>query len=226
MKLIDPTAYRYGLLRAEDAPKLLDYATSPSSLPWFSRWRGRLGLSSDQVRAAYASRPAAEAENKLDEPRHELGDSVELVFKTFEGEERRVSGYEGESVMVRFSSPRNRHVWDDILKPDCTFSQETARRHELPSILATCGGHCECATCHVLIPPAASPAPARNDGRRGRAARVCDRRDGRLAPGLSVARHKRARQMDREGRTDTASSILNRSGRRVQLWRTYMKLES
>ncbi|TKA51175.1 hypothetical protein B0A53_05639 [Rhodotorula sp. CCFEE 5036] len=122
----------YGLLRAEDAPKLLDYATSPSSLPWFSRWRGRLGLSSDQVRAAYASRPAAEAENKLDEPRHELGDSVELVFKTFEGEERRVSGYEGESVM------------------------ETARRHELPSILATCGGHCECATCHVLIPPAAS----------------------------------------------------------------------
>ena len=104
VKLMSSAAYRYGLLRAEDAPKLLDYATSPSSLPWFSRWRGRLGLSADQVRAAYASRPAAEAENKLDEPRHALGDSVELVFKTFEGEERRVSGYEGESVMVRFSS--------------------------------------------------------------------------------------------------------------------------
>ncbi|GAA5863910.1 hypothetical protein JCM3774_004415 [Rhodotorula dairenensis] len=119
----------YGLLRAEDAPKLLDYATSPSSLPWFSRWRGRLGLSADEVKAVYASRPAAEAENKLDEPRQALGDGVELVFKTFEGEERRVSGYEGESVM------------------------EIARRHELPSILATCGGHCECATCHVMIPP-------------------------------------------------------------------------
>ncbi|GAA5987959.1 hypothetical protein JCM10908_007290 [Rhodotorula pacifica] len=122
----------YGLLQPEDAPKLLDYATSPSSLPWFSRWRGRLGLTSDQVKAMYASRPAAEAEGKLDEPRQALGDSVEVVFRTFEGEERRVSGYEGESVM------------------------ETARRHELPSILATCGGHCECATCHVLIPPSSA----------------------------------------------------------------------
>lgn len=111
MKLIHSAANRYGLLRGEDAPKLLDYATSPSSLPWFSRWRGRLGLSSDQVRAAYASRPAAEAENKLDEPRHALGDSVELVFKTFEGEERRVSGYEGESVMVRPLS-FSRLAWD------------------------------------------------------------------------------------------------------------------
>lgn len=146
-----PYCLRYGLLRAEDAPKLLDYATSASSLPWYSRWRGRLGLSSDQVKAAYASRPAAEAEGKLDEPRQALGDSVELVFRTHEGEERRVNGYEGESLMVCCLPLSLDESLADAMSP-----QETARRHDLPSILATCGGHCECATCHVLIPPAAS----------------------------------------------------------------------
>lgn len=229
LELIDLLAYRYGLLRAEDAPKLLDYATSPSSLPWFSRWRGRLGLSADQVRAAYASRPAAEAENKLDEPRHALGDSVELVFKTFEGEERRVSGYEGESVMVRFSSSSSpsRHPWGDILRLDCyrlAGSRSPVRapldpRHVRRALRMR----------HLPRPDPTSricrgrPAPPRNDGRRGRAARVCDRRDGRLAPGLSAARDEGARRVDRKGRTDTASSILNQvddctSG-------TYMKLE-
>ncbi|GAA6007049.1 uncharacterized protein JCM10292_003441 [Rhodotorula paludigena] len=129
----------YGLLRAEDAPKLLDYATSASSVPWYSRWRGRINLSPDEVRAEYAARPAAKAEEKSDEPRGELGERVELVFVTHEGEERRVSGYEGESVM------------------------EIARRHDLPSILATCGGHCECATCHVHVPPISPSASSSSD---------------------------------------------------------------
>lgn len=91
---------RYGLLRADDAPKLLDYATSPSSLAWFSRWRGRLALTSDETKAAYASRPSATAEDKSDQPRQELGDRVEIVFTTYEGEDKRVMGYEGESLMV------------------------------------------------------------------------------------------------------------------------------
>ncbi|BGP25330.1 ferredoxin [Rhodotorula toruloides] len=119
----------YGLLRADDAPKLLDYATSPSSLPWFSRWRGRLALISEETKAVYASQPSAVVEDKSDQPRQELGDRVEIVFITYEGEEKQVLGYEGESLM------------------------ETARRNDMPSILATCGGHCECATCHVHIPP-------------------------------------------------------------------------
>lgn len=37
-----------------------------------------------------------------------------------------------------------------------SLTQETARRNDMPSILATCGGHCECATCHVHIPPLSS----------------------------------------------------------------------
>lgn len=88
-------------MRAEDAAKLVDFATSPSNVPWYSRWRGRLGLTAEQVKAAYAARPAAKAKDKLDEPRQALGDAVELVFKTHEGGERRVTGYEGESLMVR-----------------------------------------------------------------------------------------------------------------------------
>lgn len=100
---------RYGLLRADDAPKLIDLALAPSSStePWYARWRGRLGLSPSAVRAAYAARPegAAVAGSKADEPRSELGDRVELGFRTFEGEEIMVAGYEGESVMVRLLLP-------------------------------------------------------------------------------------------------------------------------
>ncbi|BGP16906.1 hypothetical protein JCM10213v2_004914 [Rhodosporidiobolus nylandii] len=126
----------YGLLRATDAPALLDAILSPSSAPLYSRWRGRLGMSSEEVKDAYsAAQGGGVKRGKKEERRNELGDPVEVVFATFEGEERRVKGYEGETLM------------------------ETARRHDLPSILATCGGHCECATCHVHIPPLlASPS--------------------------------------------------------------------
>ncbi|GAA6002923.1 hypothetical protein JCM10207_001899 [Rhodosporidiobolus poonsookiae] len=128
----------YGLLRASDAVELLDYATSPSPAPWYSRWRGRLGLSSEQVKDAYfeQANSGKKARGRKEERRNELGDPVELRFVTFEGEEIVVKGYEGESLM------------------------ETARRHDLPSILATCGGHCECATCHVHLPPLLPAAPS------------------------------------------------------------------
>ncbi|GAA6032585.1 hypothetical protein JCM8097_004828 [Rhodosporidiobolus ruineniae] len=120
----------YGLLRASDAPELVDYALSASPLPWFSRWRGRLNLSPEEVKEAYSTHVSAGAEGRKEEKRSVLGDPVELRFVTYEGEEIVVKGYEGESLM------------------------EVARRNGLPSILATCGGHCECATCHVHLPPA------------------------------------------------------------------------
>ncbi|GAA5854128.1 hypothetical protein JCM8547_008239 [Rhodosporidiobolus lusitaniae] len=135
----------YGLLRDTDASALIDIAISPSSTnqPWFARWRGRLGLSPSEVKEAYASRDytlfrdGTPKKGRKEEVRSEVGDPVEVVFKTWEGEERRVKGYEGESLM------------------------ETAKRNDLPSILATCGGHCECATCHVFIPPLLpSPSPS------------------------------------------------------------------
>ncbi|GAA5836606.1 hypothetical protein JCM11251_002675 [Rhodosporidiobolus azoricus] len=124
----------YGLLRASDAATLLDNVLSPSSAPWWSRWRGRLGMTSEEVKEAYLEHLEGEGgkqkAGRKEEKRSVLGDPVDLVFVTYQGEEIKVKGYEGESLM------------------------ETARRHDLPSILATCGGHCECATCHVYLPPA------------------------------------------------------------------------
>ncbi|KAM0752670.1 hypothetical protein T439DRAFT_323284 [Meredithblackwellia eburnea MCA 4105] len=129
----------YGFLRDSDAGRLLDEALSPSEDPWWPRWRGRLGLKPEVTRSIYAERTANEpsllkTSRKRDErPRKILGDPVPLVFKSWDGEDVfEVNGFEGESVM------------------------EVARRHDLPSILATCGGHCECATCHVHINPAFS----------------------------------------------------------------------
>ncbi|CEQ41980.1 SPOSA6832_03762 [Sporobolomyces salmonicolor] len=118
----------YGLLRDSDASTLLDYATSRSLTPWYSRWRGRLTVTPEAARSAHLTHSSG-VKSQAEDVRNELGEQVELRFETWEGEEIKIKGYEGESLM------------------------ETARRHDLPSILATCGGHCECATCHVHIPP-------------------------------------------------------------------------
>lgn len=96
---------RYGLLRAPDAPLLLSHALSSSPAPLWSHWRGRLGLSPSAVKDAYASRKGEVRIGRKEEKRRELGESVELVFRTFEGEERRCRGYEGETLMVRSTRP-------------------------------------------------------------------------------------------------------------------------
>ncbi|KAK4054199.1 hypothetical protein OIV83_001225 [Microbotryomycetes sp. JL201] len=122
----------YGLLRASDASELIDYATAAEGKPWLSRWRGRLGMTSEQVKDAYVEGVIGQSavKKRKEHARAALGDAVEIAFRTFEGEQTKVTGYEGESLM------------------------EMAKRHNLPSIEATCGGFCECATCHVIVPAA------------------------------------------------------------------------
>lgn len=92
-------------------------------------------------------------------PRVALGDPVELKFLTWDLEEEfLVTGFENESLMVRFpfccgkTNPRTL-IFVNL--------QETARRNDLPSILATCGGNCECATCHVHIKPTSDAAASK-----------------------------------------------------------------
>lgn len=106
--------HRYGLLRETDASTLLAHATDPANKTWWSRWRGRLGLSSDECVAALAGAEAAEggapAKRKEDKVPQALGDAVKLVFRTFDGEVVHASGFEGETVMVRFFRNRSGSV--------------------------------------------------------------------------------------------------------------------
>jgi hypothetical protein len=102
-------ARRYGLLRPEDAPALLDAATNPSSSSvWWSRWRGRTGLSQLEQQALHAASafvPAADAGALALSMRRdrraavELGDPVEVKFRKFEGETLEARGFEGERLM-------------------------------------------------------------------------------------------------------------------------------
>ncbi|SCV69842.1 BQ2448_1236 [Microbotryum intermedium] len=123
-----------GLLRETDADEVLDYALRKSPItPWWTRWRGRLGIDPDEAKSMYedATAPGASAETRKkrkETVRDALGDPVQLSFVSWDGvDQYNVTAYEGESVM------------------------EAAKRNDLPAILATCGGFCECATCHVHV---------------------------------------------------------------------------
>lgn len=127
---------------------------SSSTEPLYPFWRGRLNVPAVEVKAHYSlamtppSEPSSTAhatsKQRKETPRKPLGDKVVLIFEDYEGDETEVIGYEGESVMVSCSSRR---------EDDLTCDQEAARRADLEAILATCGGHCECATCHCHIEP-------------------------------------------------------------------------
>lgn len=93
---------RYGLLREIDASKLVESVLSESSGPLYDHWRGRLGLTSEEVKSMYESRVISQDLRKKKKERKlvQLGDPVELKFKSYEGEVFTITGYENESVMV------------------------------------------------------------------------------------------------------------------------------
>ena len=95
---------RYGLLRKPDVPELLNLAISPLPSTWWSRWRGRLGLSPDETRDLYRTAYDGLPNKKKDRVPVALGDSVPLLFKTWDGEELSVLAYEGETIMARLLS--------------------------------------------------------------------------------------------------------------------------
>ncbi|GAA5871484.1 hypothetical protein JCM16303_000768 [Sporobolomyces ruberrimus] len=139
----------YGLLNEQDVPTLIDTIDSATSEePLYSNWRGRLGLDPTEVKSLYQSHLSSSSSTSSGSKKgkekmvQELGERVVIKFVTFEGEELELVGYEGESLM------------------------QVAKRGDAPSILATCGGNCECATCHVHIPPlleSSSSASAESD---------------------------------------------------------------
>lgn len=104
----DGRADWYGLLRDTDAGELLDFAISSETTPWWARWRGRLGMGSEEVKEAFVDGTTGESalkRKRKEKARNALGDPVQLIFKSWDNvDEYNVTGYEGESVMV--SLPR------------------------------------------------------------------------------------------------------------------------
>lgn len=67
--------------------------------------------------------PSISVQANKQKSRVALGDKVDLVFKTWDGDELKVVGYLGETVMVRQSfrsSPRHFLLWVDSLTPLAT----------------------------------------------------------------------------------------------------------
>ncbi|GAA5935241.1 uncharacterized protein JCM15063_000979 [Sporobolomyces koalae] len=126
----------YGMLDpVNDVATLIDHALEPQGRdPLYKFWRGRLGISQEETKALYreaimkTKTTGSNYQDKVVAP-EQMGEQVEITFRTFEGEDLKLKAYEGESLM------------------------RVARRGDAPSILATCGGNCECATCHVHIAP-------------------------------------------------------------------------
>lgn len=95
---------RYGLLRDVDASKLVESVLSDSTDPLYDHWRGRLGLTPEEVKSMYEARiiPQDLRKKKKERKLVQLGDPVQLKFKSYEGEVFTVTGYENESIMVSF----------------------------------------------------------------------------------------------------------------------------
>ncbi|KDN51346.1 hypothetical protein K437DRAFT_56357 [Tilletiaria anomala UBC 951] len=168
--LVYPHGDWYGNLREYDAALLLRAAQAPASsmhdlqdmrerMVHWSRWRGRLGLSADKQREHYdqwgpplmqtaiikpavrvgklgrssvaasaARKPTSDALTASPTSHITVAEmSVPLRFRSYEGEWFNVKGTIGETL------------------------KDVAKRHNLPSIEATCGGECECATCHAYF---------------------------------------------------------------------------
>ncbi|ODN96457.1 hypothetical protein L198_04171 [Cryptococcus wingfieldii CBS 7118] len=141
-----PTMDMLSNLTAKDAPQVLSQlltltanALSPdkgNGTHLWSHWRGRYGLTGDQQAKLWSMvDPNAE---KVQDQR----ETVQLRFRTFEGEERLVQGKVGENLL------------------------EVGKENDLPSLEGVCGGNLECATCHLYItaiPAAPVPDPSETE---------------------------------------------------------------
>ena len=153
--LVYPHGDWYGNLRVSDVPLLLRTALAPSSsrhdlddlrerLVVWPRWRGRLGMSQSEQRdhrdvwgppivhtahitPARRSRSHSRSPTPSPPAAVDTRTTVPLRFHAHDGTWYNVDGHIGESLM------------------------EVAKRHNLPSIEATCGGELECATCHAYL---------------------------------------------------------------------------
>jgi len=84
---------------------LIDHVVSPDSTPLYPHWRGRLGLTGAEVTSLYSTSllavdPITHSTKKSKKARIPLGETLELIFIDYEGNETNVTAFEGESIMV------------------------------------------------------------------------------------------------------------------------------
>lgn len=150
--LVYPHGDWYGNLRNWDAPLLLRAAQAPASsihdlqddrekMVHWSRWRGRLGMPADKMMQHYEHWGPPLTQAAVITPAKRVGESRAPSAAT--SAERAPSPSSAE-LPLRFRSYEGE--WFDVMGKEGETLKDVAKRHGLPSIEATCGGECECAT--------------------------------------------------------------------------------
>ncbi|KAK0549060.1 hypothetical protein OC844_006927 [Tilletia horrida] len=168
----------YGNLRTSDAKLLLRAALAPPTaahdpsdsrerLVHWPRWRGRIGMTDLEQQEHYAqwgperiwsvgknfkpkergsasANASAAAATVASPSEAQLGDSASGASRPSDG-----------PLQLRFRASATKE-WYTITDAQLGETlKDVAKRHGLPSIEATCGGQCECATCHAyMVSPA------------------------------------------------------------------------
>ncbi|CAE6383448.1 unnamed protein product [Rhizoctonia solani] len=167
--IVFPSGDWYGNLRPEDVPQLVDHITGPDRVePWWTHWRGRMGLTKDMQSALHNAAIYSEHSDKpntfsfapirrdqADRPIHTV------KFVSWEGKEIIVQASEGKNLM------------------------QVAKDANLEGVEGICGGNLECATCHMYIPYSA-PLPRMSDAEDDMLAYAIKRRDGESRLGCQI----------------------------------------
>ncbi|CEH13243.1 related to lip5-lipoic acid synthase [Ceraceosorus bombacis] len=181
--IVQPSGDWYGNLRNSDAPLVLRSALAPPTssydfedkrekLVHWSRWRGRQGLSKEQMAEKYehwgpptvqtaivvpkARAPAAAASGVIKSTTGSQDSATDPVAVAASSSELqatpqapRESAATGQPVTLRFVDWQGEE--HEVHSTVGETIKDAAKRANLPSIEATCGGVCECATCHVYL---------------------------------------------------------------------------
>ncbi|KAJ1652140.1 hypothetical protein IWQ61_007456 [Dispira simplex] len=128
-----PTGDWYGLLKPQDAPRLLDSLQRKQI--WWDHWRGRLGLTTQDQETLYIAQTTSEHQP----------DSYDISSP---------ASTDQMPVRLDYILPDNtlRQVTIQLDPQQKAFPSlmEVSKAHDI-DLEAVCGGQCECATCHLQV---------------------------------------------------------------------------
>ncbi|KAJ1911085.1 hypothetical protein IWQ60_010314, partial [Tieghemiomyces parasiticus] len=144
-----PSGNWYGLLKPRDTPRLLD--TLGNSEVLWDHWRGRQGISQPEQLSTYTQFTPATLDSATDPALRPAATFVNLTFNLPRGQEKYVQ------VELDTGSPPESSASSATINPQPTGQilhhpslMEVAKAHGI-EIEASCGGQCECATCHLIV---------------------------------------------------------------------------